>query len=260
MSKCGTLLLLAVLAGSFQVQWAQGVDNSCPDGWKAVAKGFLNSKMNEDIESAAEFVRPSSRDAWAEWTSWDVERSNQRILSFSEEVQRRAQKEKSIAKQRLEVSVFSCQALADTEGKYRVKVDPDGRSYQFLTLAHDQGSWWIEDNLYALNAEQRRVFTAYSQALDAGSWEEAKAWVARFVLPRFDAYQSEVKAFLSAGGVFADAQKQRVLDRAAEWEDMFLRAEMETKEIIIVHAEFPTAEGLSSEMVKVDGTWRILFR
>jgi len=104
------------------------------------------------------------------------------------------------------------------------------------------------------------VFTAYSQALDAGSWEEAKAWVARFVLPRFDAYQSEVKAFLSAGGVFADAQKQRVLDRAAEWEDMFLRAEMETEEIIIVHAEFPTAEGLSSEMVKVDGTWRILFR
>ncbi|MDA8695786.1 hypothetical protein N9L83_02435, partial [Flavobacteriales bacterium] len=107
---------------------------------------------------------------------------------------------------------------------------------------------------------QRRVFTAYSQALDAGSWEEAEAWVARFVLPRFATYRSEASAFLSEGGAFAEAHKKKVAARAAEWQDMFLRAEMETDDIIIVHAEFPTAEGLSSELVKVDGTWRILFR
>lgn len=260
MSKCGVLLLLGSFIVGPQVHWAQGVDNSCPEGWKPVAKDFLSAKLNGDLPAAAEFVRPAKREAWIEWTSWQTERTNRRISGFSEEVQARAKKEKKTAKNRLEVSVFSCTAMSESEGQYRIKVDPDGRSYQFLMLALEQNEWWVEDNLYALNPEQRKVFTAYNQALDAGSWEEAEAWVARFVLPRFETYRSEATAFLSEGGAFAEAHKKKAEARAAEWEDMFLRAEMETDEIIIVHAEFPTAETLSSELVKVDGTWRILFR
>ena len=260
MAKYGIMLLLLSFVAGFQVHWAQGVDNSCPQGWKPVAQEFLSAQLNGDLPAAAEFVRPAKREAWLEWTSWKTERSNRRISGFSQEVQARAQKEKETAKNRLEVSVYSCTAISESEGQYQIKVDPDGRSYQFLMMALEHKEWWVEDNLHALTPEQRRVFTAYSQALDAGSWEEAEAWVARFVLPRFATYRSEASAFLSEGGAFAEAHKKKVAARAAEWQDMFLRAEMETDDIIIVHAEFPTAEGLSSELVKVDGTWRILFR
>lgn len=260
MSKLRPLFLLVLSLGHLQIPWAQGVDNACPEGWKPLAMGFLEAKLSEDIDAAAAYLHPERRGAWAEWTSWDLDRSNRRILGFSEEVQERARKEKSIAKQRLAVSVYSCTPSSSDKGRYRIQVDPDGRSYSFLTMSQKEDAWWVEDNLYALDPEQKRVFTAYSQALDAGSWEEAEAWVARFVLPRFASYRAEASAFLSDGGAFAEAHECRVALRAAEWDDMFLRAEQETEEIIIVHAEFPTAEGLSSEMVKVDGTWRILFR
>lgn len=260
MSKCGILLLLMSCMGPFQRTWAQGVDSSCPKGWKAAAKGFLSANLNGDVSGAAEFIRPVNRAAWTEWTTWSNARTQQRISSYAEEVQARALSEKKTAKQRLEVSVFSCTDSPEEEGRYTIKVDPDGRSYQFLTLALEGQDWWVEDNLYTLNPEQRRVFTAYNEALDAGSWGEAEAWVARSALPRFDAYRSEVSAFLQSGGPFAVAHKVRVEKRAAEWKDMFIRAEMESDRVIVVHGEFPTADGFSSEMVMVDGTWRILLR
>lgn len=260
MSKHRVPVLLLSIVALVEVHWAQGVDNVCPQGWEEKARAFSEAKLNGDVNGAAEYLRPDKREMWAEWTAWDLDRSRQRILGFSEEVQERVSKEKDIAKQRLAVSVYSCMSVAPPKGRFRIQMDPDGRSYSFLTMAYEDEEWWVEDNLYNLAPEQKRVFTAYTQALDAGSWEEAEAWVARAVLPRFASYRAEVSSFLSGGGAIAEAYERRAAARAAEWDDMFIRAEMESEDIIVVHAEFPTAESVSSEMVKVDGTWRILFR
>lgn len=253
--------MVCLLACAWGNAEAQGVDNQCPEGWKPVVEQFLAAESDRDVLASSQAVLPSQREVWKEWKAWEWTRAAQRLSQMPEDVQSRAKAERMKARERLTVSNFSCRIqTSGADTTYLVQVDPDGRSYRHVRTAREGWVWGVETSLHALSAEQKRVVTAYFQAVDENRWEEAEAWVARASLPRFSGYRAEVAAFLSGNESIAQSRSNQVADRAAEWEEMFLRATVEEDGVWVVQAEFPTAVKLSCEMMEVDGAWRVIHR
>lgn len=253
------MVCLVVCAGAKAV--AQGVDHQCPEGWQPAVEQFLAAEADRDAMASSQAVLPSQREVWKEWKAWEWARAEQRLSQMSEDVQSRAAAERKKARARLEVSNFSCRIqLSGADTTYLVQVDPDGRSYRHVKVAREGTVWGVQTGLHVLSAEQKRVVTAYFEAVDEDRWEEAEAWVARSSLPRFAGYRAEVTAFLSGNESIAQTRTNQVADRAAEWEEMFLRATVEEDGVWVVEAAFPTAVKLSCELMQVDGAWRVIHR
>ena len=97
------------------------------------------------------------------------------------------------------------------------------------TCSHgpDEG-WQVETRHVLLDAEQRRMVTAFMQAVDERRWEEAEAWMAEEAMPRFKGYQLEVETFLKGSAFLSETRKGRSPTlRETEWEDVMLWAERE---------------------------------
>ena len=250
MTWCGGMLLLM---GGIQAQ-------ECPEGWMPVAREFLSSQLEERWEDGAAQVVDLEQEVWLDWHRWEADRLALRLAQMAETVQEREAEQKRRERNRLEVSVFTCEPLDALSGRYRIRVDPDGRSFKVLTLELEPGGWGVVTRNVPLNAEQRRTATAYFQAVDARDWDKAEAWVAQRSIPRFKGYQLEVETFLNGSPVMESGQAAQAELRQAEWDSGYLRAEQESDDILVVHMEFPTATTLSVEMTAVDGTWRILHR
>ena len=254
----------AALAGSMMVHlcfWSALDAQECPKGWKEIASDFVRLELERDAQGAAAFVLPEERAGWGAWKEWEWARLARNISEMPEPVQERARNERAEALGRLEVSSFTCQpsptGVADS---YLVRIDPDGRSYRTVDMVEQEGSWFVRTGTTALDAEQMRVVTAYWMAADELRWDEAEAWVARQALPRFQGYRLEVERFLSGSPAFAGTRERQAEQRQEEWDEKFIRAQVMEDGIVVVSAEFPSAKGLSSEMIQVDGAWRILHR
>jgi len=232
----------------------------CPGGWESAARKYLSASLDGRWEEGVLQVVPREREAWMAWNQWNEARLVTRLSSMSETVLEREAEEKRREANRLSVSVFTCEPLDAMAGRYRIRVDPDGRSFKVLTMELEQGQWGVVTRTASLDAEQRRTATAYFQAVDARNWEQAEAWVAQSAIPRFKGYQLEVETFLKGSPVMESGQAAQAELRRAEWDAGFLRAEWAQDDIIVVHMEFPTATTLSCEMTLVDDTWRILHR
>ena len=233
----------------------------CPEGWKEVASDFVRLELERDAEGAAAFVLPDERAGWGAWKEWEWARLTRNISEMPEPVQERARNERVEALSRLEVSSFTCQpSPAGEADRYLVRIDPDGRSYRTVNMVQEEGSWFVRTGTTTVEAEQMRVVTAYWMAADERRWDEAEAWVARQALPRFQGYRLEVERFLSGSPTFAETRERQAEQRQAEWDQKFIRAQVMEDGIVVVSAEFPSAKGLSSEMIQVDGAWRILHR
>lgn len=253
-----SLVLVPVLLLAIPEARAQDLD-VCPMGWEEAARSFLEAELEERLEEAAGWVHPDERVGWSEWKAFEWARRTARLKAMPEPVQERAARERGQAAARLEVAHFLCAAAAEPD-VFRVTMDPNGRNLRTIKMVHGEGRWWVRTGSVQLDAEQQRVVTAYLEAVDDDRWDEAEAWVARQALPRFKGYRIEVEHFLSGSPVFAEARVAMALKRKDEWAEMHLRSERESDGIIVVHAEFPTAESVACELVEVDGTWRILMR
>lgn len=243
------------------VSCGQAGDGNCPGGWNEMVPVFLSAQLDRDAAAAARQVRPVERTTWEEWKTWSWQRDRERLSAMPVPVQERAAQEEARARARLEVSQLTCDAIdGGKEGRYRVRVDPDGRSYQFVEMILEDGEWWVHTGMHAITAEQRRMVTAYLKAVDEGLWEEAEAWVARSALTRFRTYRKEVELFISGSTAMAQGVRTTADQRRAEWDSLFLWADRVEDEVVVVHAEFPTATALAVEMTEVDGAWRILHR
>lgn len=239
---------------------AQDVD-VCPNGWQAVAESFLKEQLDANWNEAAQLVCVEERESWLEWMQWQSIRLETRKNSMSKAALDNEDAEKTKQRNRLGTSVFTCRAIKGATGEYSVKVDPDGRSYQFLNLNQDESErWGVRTHFTSLTAEQRKMLSAYFLALDDLNWEEAQAWVAQQAVPRFLAYRREVEAYYSGSESIRIYRKTQQNERLSEWGEMFMRAVVESDGIVVVHLEFPTATKLSCEMLHVDGTWRVLLR
>lgn len=238
--------------------WAQDVD-VCPAGWEEVARNFISAEFEEQLEDAAGWVHPDEREGWAEWKAFEWRRRAEKLSSMAVPVQERAARERQQAAARLEVAQFLCAADAQP-GVFRVTMDPNGRNLRTVSMSHAEDRWWVLTGAVRLNAEQERVVTAYLRAVDEDRWDEAEAWVARDALPRFKGYRMEVAHFLSGSPVFAEGRKVKAARRMEEWSALHLRSEREPDGVIVVHAEFPTAESVACELVEANGAWRILMR
>lgn len=250
MTWCGGMLLLM---GGTQAQ-------ECPEGWMPVAREFLSAQLEDRWEDGAQQVVERERSVWRDWHVWDAQRLAERLDRLPSAVRDREAEQERRERNRLEVSVFTCEPIDALAGRYRVRVDPDGRSFKVLQMELGDGGWGVVTRNAPLDSEQRRTATAYFQAVDARDWDKAEAWVAKRSIPRFKGYQLEVETFLKGSAVMAQSQAAQAELRLAEWDSGFLRAERESEDILVVHMEFPTATTLSCEMVAVDGTWRILHR
>ena len=236
---------------------AQDVD-VCPDGWAAVSNAFLKSRLESNLEQAVAHVLPQEQKAWMEWQQWSAMKLKTTIMALPEEVQARHKKETERDIKRLEVSNYTCQQKDD--GSYSVRVDPDGRSYQFLTLCQHENDWRVSTGIVALDLESIEMVKAYMMALDARSWEEAEAWVAQAARPRFAWYRNEVEMFLSSSAMLQERRAVQAKLRIEEWPNGQMRAERLSEDMLEVKVEFPTAASFACELVQVENTWRVLLR
>lgn len=252
------LLLVLALLGPFVHLNAQDTD-VCVDGWEAVAREHLLCRSEGKWEEAAAHVVLDERTIWQEWQEWSEVKLQKNLAAMSEELQERHDKQVQRDRARLEVSVMTCAAGVD--GDYRIRVDPNGRSFQFLTMRHDEDQGWqVATRMVALDLEQEQTLTFYLQAVDDRKWEEAEAWVAQVSRPRFAGYRTEVEMFLSANEILTNNRKKEAALRKEEWPQSQWRAERLADNMLEVHVEFPSAPPLACEMVEVDGIWRILHR
>lgn len=240
---------------------AQDVD-VCPAGWKAPVQSHLVAVAEGRLDDAAAFLLNEEQEPWLEWQRWNAAKLDRTLAAMSEALRERHAEEERRKRDRLEVSVYSCEARGgDNADAYRVRVDPDGRSFRVLNVRHDaREGWRLETRHVALDAEQRRMITAYLQALDELRWDEAEAWVAASAIPRFKGYRLEVENYLRASEFLMTSRKEMAENRQSEWPGVMLWAEKETDDILVVHAEFLTSPSLACEMVREGGTWRILHR
>jgi hypothetical protein len=258
-SALSLVLLAAMIILGAATNWSGAQE--CPPGWKPVVTSFLRHQAERDAVDAAVFVAPDERAAWTSWRTWDWDRLRQRLAEMPEAVQLRDREESARKLQQLEVSVLTCRALEVGNGnRYMAQVDPDGRSFQSIALRLEEGQWFVHTAAKLLDAEQRRVVTAYLKAIDEEKWDRAEAWVAKQALPRFSAYRSEVHAFLTGNAEFSEARNNRAAMRAEEWSAMKLWSRIEDDGVMVVSAQFPTAPELACELIQVDETWRILHR
>lgn len=237
---------------------AQDVD-VCPDGWEAAVRTHLVASLDGDFEAAASFVLAEERQAWLEWQVWKEKKLSGTLAGMAPELQERQAAE--LARQRQQLEVSHCLCEQKKEGGYRVRIDPNGRSFRVLNMQHgpDEG-WQVETRHVLLDGEQRRMVTAFMRAVDERRWEEAEAWMAEEAMPRFKGYQLEVETFLKGSAFLSETRQQQSTLRETEWEDVMLWAEREPDGVVVVHAEFRTAASLSCEMRESDGVWRTLMR
>ena len=240
---------------------AQDVD-VCPAGWKDVVQSHLVAVAEERWEDAASFLLEEEQTPWLEWQRWNAAKLDRTMSGMDEALQERHAEEVRQKRNRLEVSVFSCESRGTEDASaYRVRVDPDGRSFRMLNVRHHpEAGWRVETRHVALDAEQRRMVTAYMQALDELRWEEAEAWVAASAMPRFQGYRMEVENYLRASEFLMTSRMEMAEVRRSEWPSVMLWAEKESEDILVVHAEFTQVPALACEMVREGGTWRILHR
>ena len=232
----------------------------CPHGWEPVAREFLEAQLDGRWADAARQVVEAEQQAWLEWHAWDGKRQANRLAAMPEALQEREADNQRREANRLGVSVYTCETVDALAGRYRIRVDPDGRSFKVLNLALESTGWGVVTRNVPLGAEQRRTATAYFRAVDAREWEKAEAWVAKSAIPRFKGYQLEVETFFKGSPVMESGFTAQAELRAAEWAEGFVRAEEVEDGIRVVHMEFPSATSLSCEMTAVDGTWRVLHR
>lgn len=239
---------------------AQDVD-LCPPGWEETARAYLAASMEGDYEKAASYVKESERQAWLGLHVWRQAKSNRSMAAMEPDALARMEQEKARKRERLDVSQCLCEKRKGEDGAYRVRVDPDGRSFSMLNLHHSDGAGWrVETRHTPLDGEQMRMATAFLQALDDLKWEEAEAWVAEESMPRFQGYRAEVEAFLKGGALISESRERRAALRAQEWNEAMLWARADQDGVVVVQAEFPTATKVSCEMRELDGAWRILMR
>ena len=250
---------MAVLLWTSSVGWGMWAQE-CPTGWESVAREYLSAQLEGRWDVGAKQVVLREREAWLAWNQWQEARTASRMANLPDAARERQAEEKRREGNRLGVSVFPCEPMDALAGRYRVRVDPDGRSFKILTMELEGEVWGVVTRTALLDAEQRRTATAYFQAVDAREWDKAEAWVAQHAIPRFKQYQLEVEAFLKGSPVIESGQAAQAELRRAEWDRGFLRAEKEGADILVVHMEFPSATTLSCEMTFVDGAWRILHR
>lgn len=255
-----SFLLMTASVLTLGLPWMQAQDvDVCPGGWEAVARTHLLTSLDGDFETAAAFVLEDERQAWLEWQSWKQEKLTRTLTGMAPELQERQAAE--MARQRQQFAVSHCLCEPKEEGGYRVRIDPDGRSFRVLNMQHGpEEGWQVETRHVLLDGEQRRMVTAFMRAVDERRWEEAEAWMAEEAMPRFKGYQLEVETFLKGSAFLSETRKQQSTLRETEWEDAMLWAEREPDGVVVVHAEFRTAASLSCEMRELDGVWRTLMR
>ena len=256
-----TLVLSPVFLFWFTEGSAQDVD-VCPAGWKDVVQSHLVAVAEERWEDAASFLLEEEQTPWLEWQRWNAVKLERTLSEMDEALRERHAEEVRQKRNRLEVSVFSCEFRGTEDASaYRVRVDPDGRSFRMLNVRHHpEAGWRVETRHAALDAEQRRMVTAYMQALDELRWEEAEAWVAASAMPRFQGYRMEVENYLRASEFLMTSRMEMAEVRRSEWPSVMLWAEKESEDILVVHAEFTQVPALACEMIREGGTWRILHR
>ena len=259
MSSLSPLLLTAGFL-SLCLPWMEAQDvDVCPDGWEQVVRKHLAASLDGDFKAAAACVVEDEQEVWLEWQEWRQEKLGRTLASMSPELRERQANERDRQRRQLEVSHCLCEQKK--EGGYRVRVDPDGRSFQVLNMTYgDDSGWRVETRHVGLDGEQKRMATAYMRAVDERRWEEAEAWMAEEAMPRFKGYQLEVETFLKGSAFLSETRKQQSTLRETEWEDVMLWAVREPDGVVVVHAEFKTASSLSCEMRESGGVWRTLMR
>ena len=230
----------------------------CPPGWEGVAREFLGSRLESNWEEAALCVVPGEQQSWLDWQKWSENKLEVTLAALPQDIQARHHKEVERERARLEVSNCTCDPVAN--GDFRIRIDPDGRSYQFLTMRLETSVWHVVTRMVELDLESTEMVKAYMQASDARRWEEAEAWVAQSSRSRFAGYRAEVEMFLSSSEWLTNGRKEQAELRVAEWGEGQMRAEQLTEDMLEVHMEFPSAEPMSCELLRVDESWRILLR
>jgi len=240
---------------------AQDVD-ACPDGWEEAARSYLTAHLDGKFERAASFVVEDERQAWLEWQEWRQEKLERTWAGMAPELLERQAEEKESKRNRLMVSHCLCERrTGDGDGAYRIRIDPDGRSFRILNMRHgDDGGWAVETRHVMLDGERAAMAKAFMRAVDERRWEEAEVWVATSAKPRFKGYQLEVEAYLNGSELIGEANRKQSALRVEEWPDAMLWAVREDDGVVVVHAEFRTAMTLSCELVEVGDSWRVLMR
>lgn len=240
---------------------AQDVD-VCPSGWEGVVRAHLAAKLDRDFEAAAAHLVDEEQQAWLEWQLWKEAKLMRTLGGMAPELQQRHAEDLQRERDRLDVSHCSCERrTGEGEGRFRVRVDPDGRTFQFINMAHSEGSGWqVHTRHVMLTGEQSRMATAFMRAVEEREWDLAKAWVLEAALPRFEGYMLEVETFLKASDFLRESRAEQAAARVAEWPDAMLWAERQADGVMVVHAEFQNLTSLSCEMVEVGDGWRVLMR
>ena len=250
--------LLLMQAGSLR---AQDVD-VCPSGWEDVVRAHLLAKLDRDFQSAASHLLETEQQAWLEWQSWKEEKLMRTLGGMAPELQERHAEDLQRERDRLDVSHCTCEPRAGEEkGSFRVRVDPDGRSFRFINMVHSaELGWRVQTRHVMLNGEQARAATAFMRAVEEREWELARAWVASSALPRFEGYTLEVETFLKGSEFLRESRAKQAAARAGEWPDAMLWAEHQMDGVLVVHAEFQSLPSLSCEMMEVGDGWRVVMR
>ena len=240
---------------------AQDVD-LCPGGWEDAVRAHLVAKLDRDFEAAASHLVEVEQQAWLDWQLWKEEKLMRTLGGMSPELQQRHAEELQRERDRLDVSHCTCEPRAgEGEGSFRVRIDPDGRSFKVINMVHSEESGWqVQTRHVMLDGEQARMATAFMRAVEEREWELAKAWVSTSALPRFEGYALEVETFLKSSDFLRDSRAEQATARAVEWPDAMLWAERQEDGVMVVHAEFQSLPSLSCEMVEVGDGWRVLMR
>jgi hypothetical protein len=241
--------------------FAQDVDR-CPSGWEEVVRAHLVAKLDRNFEAAASHLVKAEQQAWLEWQLWKEEKLMRTLGGMAPELQQRHAEDVQQERDRLDLSHCTCEPRAgEGEGNFRVRVDPDGRSFKVINMVHSlETGWRVQTRHVMLDGEQARMATAFMRAVEERNWELAKVWVVESALPRFEGYTLEVETFLKGSEFLRESRAEQAAARDAEWPDVMLWAERQMDGVMVVHAEFQNLPGLSCEMVLVDGGWRILMR
>lgn len=240
---------------------AQDVD-ACPLGWEEVVRAHLVARLDRDFEAAAFHLLEAEQQAWLEWQLWKEGKLMRTLGGMAPELQQRHAEELQRERDRLEVSHCTCEPQAgEGERRFRIRIDPDGRSFTIINMVHSaEAGWRIQTRHAMLDGEQVRAATAFMRAVEEREWEQARAWVSKAALPRFEGYMLEVETFLKGSDFLRESRAEQATARAAEWPEAMLWAEHHMDGVMVVHAEFQNLPSLSCEMIEVGDSWRVLMR
>ena len=263
MHAFSTLMVLAAWLLMMQADHlrAQDVD-VCPLGWEDVVRLHLEAKLDRDFELAASHLLEGEQQAWLDWQLWKEKKLVRTLGGMAPELQQRYAEDLQREREQLDVSHCTCEPRAgEGKGSFRVRVDPDGRSFKVINMIHSEDSGWrVQTRHVLLDGEQMRMATAFMRAVEERQWELAKAWVLESALPRFEGYILEVETFLKGSDFLSKSRVEQAAARAVEWPDAMLWAERQVDGVMVVHAEFQSLPSLSCEMVEVGEGWRVVMR